>query len=214
MAILDMVAGLVAGPASRIVEAPVREIVDEVLRQQRVASPQEVARLRSEISSLTSELSKMAGKMSDIQSTLDTLSAAGKPAAKAKKETVAKETVAKKAAPKKAAPKKAEPKKAKAKAKAATSEKKRGRPSKADAGCNVKGCNGTHRSKGLCSKHYQVWRRGAQEGLVGPEGLASNGKVTMQVIKKLGGQPFKITGSGAKAKITVGGKSVDFKIIA
>jgi hypothetical protein len=59
-----------------------------------------------------------------------------------------------------------------------------------------------------------VWRRGALEGLVGPEGLASNGKVTIQVIKKLGGQKFKITGSGAKAKITVSGKSVDFKIIA
>ena len=196
MAILDMVAGIVAGPASRIVEAPVREIVDEVLRQQRVASPQEVARLRSEISSLTSELSKMAGKMSEIQATLDTLSSKDKPAPQAKAKTVAKKT----------APKKAKP--------AAAASKKRGRPSKADAGCNVKGCDGTHRSKGLCSKHYQVWRRGALEGMVGPEGLASNGKVTIQVAKKLGGQPFKITGSGAKAKITVGGKSVDSKIIA
>ena len=202
MAILDMLAGIVAGPASRIVEAPVREIVDEVLRQQRVASPQEVARLRSEISSLTSELSKMAGKMAEIQTTLDTLSSAAKPAVKAKAKTAAKKSTAKKPASKKA------------KAASATTGKKRGRPSKADAGCNVKGCNGTHRSKGLCSKHYQVWRRGALDGLVGPEGLASNGKVTMQVIKKLGGQPFKITGSGAKAKITVGGKSVDFKIIA
>ena len=204
MAILDMVAGIVAGPASRIVEAPVREIVDEVLRQQRVASPQEVARLRSEISSLTSELSKMAGKMSEIQATLDSISSTEKATPKAKVETVAKK---KSVAKKKAVAKKAKPA-------PANTSKKRGRPSKADAGCNVKGCNGKHRSKGLCSKHYQVWRRGALEGIVGPEGLASNGKVTIQVTKKLGGQPFKITGSGAKAKITVAGKSVEFKIIA
>jgi len=202
MAILDMVAGIVAGPASRIVEAPVREIVDEVLRQQRVASPQEVARLRSEISSLTSELSKMAGKMTEIQAKLDGLSSAPK---------VTKAPTAKKAV---ATKKKAVTTKKKVEATDDSSKKKRGRPSKADAGCNVKGCNGKHRSKGLCSKHYQVWRRGALPGIVGPEGLASNGKVTLQVAKKLGGQPYKITGSGSKAKITVSGKSVDFKIIA
>ena len=52
MAIVDLFAGLVSGPASRVVEAPVRELVDEILRQQDIARPHEVAQLKREIQSL------------------------------------------------------------------------------------------------------------------------------------------------------------------
>ncbi len=44
-------------------------------------------------------------------------------------------------------------------------EKKTGkRPERTPAKkCKVKGCNNKHRSKGLCNRHYQQWRRGTLE---------------------------------------------------
>ncbi len=52
-------------------------------------------------------------------------------------------------------------KKAAAKKKTGAARKKTKSASRAPAKkCKVKGCNGKHRSKGFCNKHYQQWRRG------------------------------------------------------
>ena len=202
MAILDLVAGIVSGPAGRLVEAPVREIVEEVLRQQRVASPQEVARLRSELSSLTSELSKMAAQVASLQEKLDEMKSA--PAAAPAPAPKVAAPAPKKAAAKKPAAKKAAPAKAKT---------KRGRPSKAHLKCSVPGCDGAHRSKGLCGKHYQTWRRGALPGFVGPEGGVSKGDINLRVDKKLAGKAARITGKGNGIKVTIDKQSVEFTVV-
>ena len=70
MAIVDLLAGLVSGPASRVVEAPVRELVDEILRQQDIARPHEVAQLKREIQGLGKELEGLVGKLETIQKAL------------------------------------------------------------------------------------------------------------------------------------------------
>jgi hypothetical protein len=84
----------------------------------------------------------------------------------------------------------------------------------ATLGCKVPGCKDEHRSKGFCSKHYQGWRRGRVAGFVGPEGLVSKGKVTVQVDKKLGGGAAKLTGTGKTLKVAVDKKDVKFKVVS
>lgn len=81
-------------------------------------------------------------------------------------------------------------------------------------GCKVHGCKDEHRSKGFCSKHYQGWRRGKIDGYVGPEGLATHGKVTVQVDKKLGGSAAKFDGKGKAMKVMVNKSSVTFKVVS
>ncbi|MEC7240686.1 MAG: hypothetical protein VXW32_05575 [Myxococcota bacterium] len=249
MAIVDLLAGLVSGPASRVVEAPVRELVDEILRQQDIARPHEVAQLKREIQGLGKELEGLVGKLETIQKALDGLQAqtgtpaavaattevpeakakpAVKPAAekapakKAKAKPSAEKAPAKKAKAKPAA-EKAPAKKAKAKPaakktgkKVATKEatRKRGRPSLAELGCKVKGCNGKHRSKGFCSSHYQQWRRGRLEGFVGPEGLAAKGKIVVQVDKKLAGSAVVFSGKGDGLKVKVNKEAVSYKLVS
>lgn len=39
-----------------------------------------------------------------------------------------------------------------------------------DRGCKVPGCNGKHRARGFCGKHYQLWRRGNLPGFVSQDG--------------------------------------------
>lgn len=243
MAIVDLLAGIVSGPASRVVEAPVRELVDEILRQQDIARPHEVAQLKREIQGLGKELEGLVGKLESIQKALDGLQtkseaapakkAEAKPAApkapakKAEAKPAAKKAPAKKAeakpAAKKAPAKKAEAKPAakKAPAKKAASKTaakktpgKRGRPSLADLGCKVKGCKGKHRSKGFCSSHYQQWRRGRLEGFVSAEGLASKGKVAVQVDKKYSGEAVVFSGKGKDLKVKINKESVNFKLVA
>ncbi len=235
MAIVDLLAGLVSGPASRVVEAPVRELVDEILRQQDIARPHEVTQLKREIQGLGKELEGLVGKLETIQKALDGLQAqTGTPAAVAATtevpEAKAKPAVkpaAEKAPAKKAKAKpsaeKAPAKKAKAKPaakktgkKVATKEatRKRGRPSLAELGCKVKGCNGKHRSKGFCSSHYQQWRRGRLEGFVGPEGLAAKGKIVVQVDKKLAGSAVVFSGKGDGLKVKVNKEAVSYKLVS
>ena len=215
MAIVDLLAGIVSGPASRVVEAPVRELVDEILRQQDIARPHEVAQLKREIQGLGKELEGLVGKLESIQKALDGLQTKSEaaPAKKAEAKPAAKKAPAKKAEPKPAA-KKAPAKKAASKTPAKKTPGKRGRPSLADLGCKVKGCNGKHRSKGFCSSHYQQWRRGRLEGFVSAEGLASKGKVAVQVDKKYSGEAVVFSGKGKDLKVKINKESVNFKLVA
>jgi hypothetical protein len=211
MAILDLFAGIVSGPAARVVEAPVRDLVDEILRQQDIARPQEVAQLKREIQGLSKDLAGMVVTLENVQKALDALQTkADKPKAAAK--PAAKKAAAKPAAKKAAA--KPAAKKAAAKKAATASLGKRGRPSMSTLGCKFRGCKEEHRSKGFCSKHYQGWRRGKITGYVGPEGLAAHGKITVQVDKKLGGHAAKFDGKGKAMKVIVNKKSVAFKVVS
>ena len=185
MAIREIVAGIIAGPAGRVVEAPVREIVHEVLRQHNLARPEDLHRVNSEVTGLRGEVQSLQGRVDDLLNKLDTLTAPAKAAPK---------PAAKKAAPKKAAPK------------PAAKKGKRGRPSLSHLTCKIHGCKGDHRSKGFCSKHYQTWRRGMLKGYVGPKGAITHGKTQLIVDKKLSGKAYKTSGKGKTLKITVGGQ--------
>ena len=231
MAIIDIFAGLISKPASRVVEAPVRDLVDEILRQQDVARPHEVAQVKREIQALGKEIEGLVGRLDSLQKSLDGLQSAPAPAAKPAPKPVAKKAapkpvakkadpkpVAKKAAPKpvakKATPKPAAKKAAPKKAAAKQAVGKRGRPSLSELGCKIHGCKGEHRSKGFCSQHYQQWRRGRLEGFIGPEGIVTKGKISVQVDKKLSGHAAKFSGKGKALKVLVNKQETKFKLLA
>ena len=229
MSILDVVAGVVAGPASRVVEAPVRDIVDQVLRKQDLARPEDVAALRGEVTRLTQELAAMQARLGDLLGSLEGLqaetsnlrsalaSAQSAPPAPAATAPASEEPpapvkeapapVVEAPAPKKKAPAPKPPQEASA-------PKKRGRKSLAHLGCKIEGCEDEHRSKGFCAKHYQAWRRGNLDGFVGPEGLIGHEGGAWQVDQKHAGKAATVDTSGKRAKVLVEGKSVRAKKIA
>ncbi len=217
MSILDVVAGVVAGPASRVVEAPVRDIVDEVLRQQDLARPEDVAALRSEVTRLTAELAGMQSRLGELLGGLESLQtetaslrsalAEAQAAPAPEPEPEPEPEPAPEPEPQAAAP-------APAATEAAPAPKKRGRKSLAHLGCSIDGCADEHRSKGFCAKHYQSWRRGNLAGYVGPEGLVGHEGGAWQVDQKHAGKAVTVDSSGKRAKVLVDGKSVRSKKIA
>ncbi len=212
MSILDVLAGVVAGPASRFVEAPVRDIVDEVLRKHDLARPEDVAALRGEVTRLTQELASMQTRLGDLLGNLEGLQSETASLRSALANAQASSTPAAASAPlavedlpaAEEAPASEGP----------PSPKKRGRKSLAHLGCGIEGCKDEHRSKGFCAKHYQSWRRGNLEGYIGPEGLIGHDGGAWQVDQKHAGKAAAVDSSGKRAKVLVEGKSVRAKKIA
>ena len=221
MPILDLVSRVVAGPAGRVVEAPVRDVVDEVLRQQPMARPEDVDRLRKDVQSLTAELQKVQDRIAALAAAVDTLQST--PAGPSLDEIVAAVTAAL-PAPAPAAEPEPEPEPATepapepaaaAPAEEADEGAKRGRKSLAHLGCSVEGCESKHRSKGFCSKHYQQWRRGTLVGFVSPEGLvASEDGRAFRIDPGHAGASVVVKGKGKRTSVRIDGKKVDFEAIA
>lgn len=63
MGVIDLVGRVIAAPATRVVEAPVRDLVDEALRQANIASPQEIQAVRVEVSRVTAELHELRNQL-------------------------------------------------------------------------------------------------------------------------------------------------------
>ena len=77
-------------------------------------------------------------------------------------------------------------------------------PPPAAAVCKLEGCQGAHRSRGFCSKHYTTWRRGRLKGFVGPDGRLSVGERTWSLDKRLAAEPYVVDG----ARLLVQGKVI------
>jgi hypothetical protein len=67
-------------------------------------------------------------------------------------------------------------------------------PAPAADGCKVPGCNGTLRSKGFCSPHYQQWRRGTLAGFVGLDGHLTLGDTQYKVKTAFAGGRAELRG--------------------
>jgi len=78
-------------------------------------------------------------------------------------------------------------------------------------GCKVPGCDGKHRAKGFCGKHYQMYRRGTLPGFVTAEGhvFFEEEGPRWQVDAKLAGQGAAVV-DGA---LTVGGQEVEAELL-
>lgn len=60
---IDLVAKAVSRPAGRVVEAPVREIVEEALRHANLVNPQDVQAVRTELTKLTAQLHELRNQL-------------------------------------------------------------------------------------------------------------------------------------------------------
>jgi len=149
--------GKFGGSAGKTVEAPLRAIVHEVLKEQGYASPAELQALRDEARALRARVEAVEGRVKE----LDTRVVA--PAAPAEDPRVAQlagqlEALAAELEAVKLA--------------AAGSAVRPGLTAEPRGTCKVPGCKQPVRSKGFCSAHYQQWRRGTLKGFVGLDGLA------------------------------------------
>lgn len=66
MGVIDLVARAVSGPAGRMVEAPVRTIVEEAFRQADLPRAPELAGLRAELSRLTADLHALRNQLTEL----------------------------------------------------------------------------------------------------------------------------------------------------
>jgi hypothetical protein len=65
------------------------------------------------------------------------------------------------------------------------------KPARTDRGCKIDGCDNKHRARGLCGRHYEMWRRGTLPAIVG-----ANGRVFFTE----DGPRFQVEGKGSVAK--------------
>ncbi|MEY3213549.1 MAG: hypothetical protein RIT28_4030 [Pseudomonadota bacterium] len=66
MGVKDLFARVVSGSAGRVVETPVRDIVQEAFRQAEIPSPQELQAVRAEVSRLTAEVHALRNQLSAL----------------------------------------------------------------------------------------------------------------------------------------------------
>lgn len=191
MSITDRLANRFAKPSSSTLDAPVRDLVQAILKEHGYASPAEVQALRDEVRDARArvdtldkrlgELSRQAAPVEDprvasLEAKLKSLEAA--------LHELSAQPVATIVAP--ATPLTSSP----------------------PGTCKVEGCGSAVRSKGFCSPHYQHWRRGSLPGFVGPEGSVVTADRVFHVAESLAGQPAEVQGK----KVLVDGREVPTKL--
>lgn len=178
MSVFDRILERLSGPAGRVLDAPIREVVQEVIRDGGYASPAEVDALRAEAGALKTRADALDARLRELDTLLD---AARADAAAARDEASrAREAAATSEARANASDARVfelEQRLASAPAAQVTRAPAdeptlKAAPPRAASPCKVTDCGDPVRSKGFCSAHYQQWRRGTLRGFVGQEGLA------------------------------------------
>ncbi len=184
MPLADAFTSRLSGPAGRVLDAPIRALVHEILREQGYASPAELQALRDDAQALAGRLARAESRLTELKSaqeaTLAELKAAYDALSASRAEFAAAAVAMVPTAstlPVDTAPRGA---------------------------CTVPDCEGTLRSKGFCSAHYQQWRRGTLHNFVGQDGHILIGKRTFRVSDAYAGQPAELDGE----KVLIGGKVV------
>ncbi|MFT4976960.1 MAG: hypothetical protein ACI8S6_002865 [Myxococcota bacterium] len=182
MPLRDVIAAALSRPAGKIVDGPVRDIINEILAERGYASPAEVGALRDEADALRAQLDTLqttvegiSDQLSQLQGQLTTLQKA--PAAAPASATDHSLLVP--AVP--AAP--------------ATPLAERAAEVVASTGrgdCKADDCGVATWRDGFCVSHAEAWRAGRLPGFVSPEGLVS-----------VSGQPRRIAPGFSGALYTV-----------
>jgi hypothetical protein len=203
---------LLANLAERLtplLQTPVEDIVYEILDRKGLPTRSEIRDLKNRLERIDEEVKELTDQLARVREL-----AAARPAPAARASAAPKAAPAKKAPAKKAAPKPA------AKTAAAATEpaapKRRGRPPRQGPppDCTVAACKQPTRSKGLCAKHYQSWRRERLEGFVSPDGFVLVGGKRVKIDKRYAGQAVSTKVAGAEVIIGVKGKKLTRKLPA
>lgn len=200
MPLKDVVIAALSRPASRVVEAPVRELIDEALKDRGYASPAEIAQIREELSGLKSQIGALPARVSALEAQLVTLSGeaaalreallraeasaseARNLAAEAGERAMAAEArlaellAAEPAAPALVAPAAAEPVSA----------------AQPAPDCRCEGCGRAAVEHGFCRPHLLSWKAGRLSGFVSPEGLVDLDGAPARVAPELAGHPYRV----------------------
>lgn len=191
MPLKDVLVAALSRPAARVVDAPVREIIEEVLRDHGYASPADLARIKDDLAALGGKLAPLERKVGDLEGQIGGLreEAAGLRAALSKVEAELADSRAELAAARQAL--------AEAQTRAAAA------PVAAPASaCKVPGCERRVASNGFCRAHLMSWRAGRLGGYVSPEGLVALGQGAGRVGLALAGEPYAVDG----ARVRVAGR--------
>lgn len=162
MSLTDLFASRLSRPAGKVLDAPIRDIVHEILKEHGYASPAEVQALRDEVRDMRGRVDGMEKRLADLAHLAEQARAEANLARQARTAEVAPA----------ADPRVAQLEARIAELEAAATARALARPSAGPAplsaapraGCQVPGCGETVRSKGFCSAHYQQWRRGTLAG--------------------------------------------------
>lgn len=231
MALSDIFSSRLAGPAGRVLDAPIRALVHEILREQGYASPTEVQALRDDARELSGRVSRAESKLTDLTRAQEATVAELKDAREALRSSQSTLTASQSTLTASQATLTA----SQGALAAAQSELVEARAALAAApvhvaaaavqlaaaagpavlplqassrgACGVPECTGTLRSKGFCSAHYQQWRRGTLDGFVGLDGHLTIGKHTFRVSDDHAGKAAVLDGGVVK----IAGKPVASK---
>lgn len=161
MPIRDVIVAAISRPAGKVVDAPVRDIINEMLSERGYASPAEVAALRDEADALRGQLDALQGAVQDISSQLEAvqgqLSELQQRPAQAAPANHAVLVPSIPAVPQGSLEQR------QSEAVVATEQGQ----------CLVDGCTEPARRDGFCTAHAEQWRAGFLPGVVSPEGLVS-----------------------------------------
>lgn len=163
MPLRDVIAAALSRPAGKVVDGPVRDIINEILAERGYASPAEVAALRDEADALKAQLRALQGSVEDVQEQLAVLQLA---------------VSSLQAAPPVSAPTSADPSplipSIPPVPDMAVEDRQLEAESSAIQGlCKVSGCNEPCWRDGFCAAHAEQWRAGRLPGFVSPEGLVN-----------------------------------------
>jgi len=178
MPLSDVLAAALSRPAGQVIEAPVRTIVAEVLRDHGYASPAEMQALHDEVRALRDRVAGLEAS----------LAASGEAA------NVVLAEVAEV--------------RARLEAQAATpTPVKTPTPVRFHRPTCVADCERLAVTSGFCLKHLHAWQAGALPGFVGPEGLVEVDGVPFRVDAAHAGHPYEVTGAKRRL-VRIAGKAV------
>ena len=162
MPLRDVITAALSRPAGKVVDGPVRDIINEILAERGYASPAEVAALRDEADALRTQLGALQSTVQGIQTQLETLQ---------------QELASIKDAPPSSTPPSSgtpgvslEPTDSDS---AVEEQALEAAPTVSQDLCKVGSCGQPSWRDGFCAAHAEQWRAGRLPGFVSPEGLVS-----------------------------------------
>lgn len=199
MPLKDVVIAALSRPAGKVVESPVRELIDEALRDRGYASPAEIAALKEELSKLGARVGALPAQVGVLEQQLGALGHE----ARALREALSRAEAAAAEARAEATAARAEAAAATARAEAAearlaaleSASEVRGAPASAEpVFCRVAGCGHVSAGHGFCRAHLLAWRAGRLPGFVSPEGLVEIDGGAARVAREHAGLAYSVDG--------------------
>ncbi len=187
MPIRDILAAALSRPAGRIVDGPVRDIVNEILADHGYASPAELAALKADADGLRGRLGSMDARVAELES-----------AAVALQESVAllrAERVERPAAQDTGPRPSLTPQVPEPPAEPLAKRQAWAERSVEKGTCKVLNCTNPASRDGFCAKHAGDWSAGRLSGFISPEGLVSVAGEPRLVDPALAGFAYAVAGS-------------------